>query len=74
MGIILCFIIYGLHACLLVHIYNLFKPKYCRKWVAILEQGIWQHEVYIVVKILLASCGVVVKRHSTVTTRRSDRL
>lgn len=41
-----------------------FKPKYCRKWIAILEQGIWQHGIYIVVKILIASCGVVVKRHS----------
>jgi hypothetical protein len=38
--------------------------------MALLEQGIWQQEVDIAVKILLARIGVVVKRHCTVTTKR----
>jgi hypothetical protein len=38
--------------------------------MALLEQGIWQQEVHIVVKILLASCGMGMKSHCTVTTKR----
>jgi len=72
MDIILCFIFYGLHAYLPACLFKFiiyYKPKYCRKLLALLEQGIWQQKVDIVVKILLAICGVGVKRHCTVTTK-----
>lgn len=56
-------------ACLFTFIIY-YKPKYGRKLMALLEQGIWQQEFHIVVKILLASCGVGMKSHCTVTTKR----